>query len=435
MLSLNANLFSKYEGDNYIYHFAFYLFIAALIVLGVVYPIISVIALVLLAFYVLLALPCNVFYALFFLMPFASIFKTSPSSTSFFTYIMLGAVLKLLLSTKRFRVNFIIFYLVFLCYIMIGMQGNYTVFIKQAVILPFIHFFFKTEKIDFRRFGLNYANGVLISGIVALLDNHIPNLHDYIVNDVAYELGYDVTRFSGLYSDPNYYSTALILAISFIFILYSHKMLGGITFVYYAVTAYLGAQTISRSFLLLFAILSLLFVVDLFVNKKYKTAFALVVMLLIALSFVLSGRITLFDNIIDRFIYAQDGDITGNRMNILDKYLDYFSQNPIKTIVGSGIGASYLGGAAHNTYVDFVYYYGVIGTVLFVVTLVISLNVMCRFKKNISNYLPLVCTAISIFFLSGLLYYDFAFNLIICTYVFTYNFKKANSLSVTNNLD
>ena len=84
MLSLNAKVFLKDEGDNYIYHFIFYIFIAALIVFGVVYPIISVIALVFLAFYVLLVLPCNVFYALFFLMPFASIFKMTPSSSSFF---------------------------------------------------------------------------------------------------------------------------------------------------------------------------------------------------------------------------------------------------------------------------------------------------------------------------------------------------------------
>ncbi len=435
MFSFRVNLFSKQSEDNYVDHFVFYLFVAALIVLGVVYPIMSVVALCAFALYVILALPRNVFYALFFLMPFASIFKTSPSSTSFFTYIMLLAVLKLLFCYKKINVNFMICYLIFLCYIVVGMQGNYSIFIKQAIILPLVYFFFMTEEIDFRRFGLNYANGILISGIIALFDDYIPNLHDYIINDVAYELGTDITRFSGLYSDPNYYSTALILAISFIFILYSHKMLGGVAFLYYVIIAYLGSQTISRSFLLLFMVLSAFFVFDLFVNKKYKTAFAFLAMLGVVFVLVFNGRITLFDNIIDRFIYAQDGDITGNRSNILSKYLDYFKQTPIKIFFGSGVGTPYLGAAAHNTYIDFVYFYGFFGTALFFLTLANSLSVRRRFKKNISNYLPLVCTAISAFFLSNLLYYDFVFNLIICIYVYTYNLKKSNTLLVANKLN
>lgn len=426
MSSLNVSTDFEQDNDRYVYHFLFYLFLVSLIVLGVVYSVISIMAFGIFALYVFLTSPSKVFYALFFLMPFANIFKASPSSTSFFTYIILLAVLKFVLCNKKINQAFLVCYLVFFCYIMIGANANYAMLIKQATIFPLVYFFFldnNIKHINFKCFVLNYANAVWISGLVAMLGDYIPNFANYVENDIAYELGLDVTRFTGLYSDPNYYSMALILAMSCIFVMYFHGMIRGRAFVYYGIFTYFGVQTISRSFLILFAILSVLFVFGSFLNRKYKTTLIFSIVLVIALIFVFKSKITIFDGIIDRFMNAKDGDITGNRTKIYGVYMDYFSQNPLKFFWGSGLGAPYLGAAAHNTYIDFLYYYGIIGTILFLIVLINSIKVSV-IKKNISNYLPIICIAISIFFLSDLIYFDFVFNLIICLFVFKTDFKK-----------
>ena len=298
--------------------------------------------------------------------------------------------------------------------------------IKQAVIFPLVYFFFSDtniKRIDFKHFSLNYANGVLISGAVAMLGDYIPKLEDYVENDIAYELGFDITRFTGLYSDPNYYSMALILAMSCIFVMYFHGIIRGSAFVYYGVILYFGIQTISRSFLIMFAILSVLFVLGSFFNGKYKTALVFLIVLVGAFILVLNSKITMFDSIIERFTNAIDGDVTGNRTKIYDVYVDYLSENPLKLLFGSGLGASYLGAAAHNTYIDFLYYYGIFGTLIFLIALISSVKVP-KIKRNISNYLPITCIAILIFFLSDLIYFDFVFNLIIILFVFTTDFKK-----------
>ena len=46
-------------------------------------------------------------------------------------------------------------------------------------------------------------------------------------------------------------------------------------------------------------------------------------------------------------------------------YLAYFVTHPIHLIIGNGIGSEPLHGPAHNTLIDFLYYYGLIGTILF----------------------------------------------------------------------
>ena len=206
-------------------------------------------------------------------------------------------------------------------------------------------------------------------------------------------------------------------------------MIRGSVFVYYALVLYFGAQTLSRSFLVLFVVLTVIFIFDLFLNQKYKTAMVFFTLLIVAFILIVNSKITIFQGIIDRFINASEGDITGNRTNIYSAYIDYFSENPLQLIFGSGVGASYLGSvAAHNTYIDFLYYYGILGTILFVIVLASILCNVPKTKKNISNYIPSVCIAISIFFLSDLIYFDFVFNLIMWLFVFTTYIKKNREL-------
>lgn len=412
-------------------HTLFYVAIAFLIVLGVVIPVFSVLAFVIYALYILFSKPQNVYLSLFFLISFANIFKMSVSSTSFFTYVILLAFLKLLFSIEKFNIKFLTAWLLFLVYITLGSNFDLKNLIKQALLLPIFAFFFLIEKPDIKRVVLNYTNGLVLSSFVAQFERFIPNMSNYLNKEKTFDLEENVERFVGLYSDPNYYTLAIILAISLILVLYVNNVVGKGVYVYYLIFVFFGAQTVSKSFILLIAFISICFVVLLLKNKKYFESLIYLLLLTVAAVFVFSGRISIFDNVIERLIASEDsGDVTTNRTTLWSGYIEYLSLNFDKFIFGSGIGAPHLmKAAAHSTYIDLIYYYGLFGSILFFVVLFLSFCKKDKVKKNSAAFFPLICLLINIAFVSCLVSYDLAFNLILVFMVLTSDFSE----SIKNN--
>lgn len=424
-----GGIYKNVKDENIGFTVAFYLLLVAFIILGVVRNYFSILAFACLIVYILFAKANSIFLVLFFLLPFAYVFKLSPSSASLLTYAQLIAVVKLLLLKKTYDYRFVYSWLFLLAYIVLGSKFNITVSIKQAVIIPMVYLFFSATNIEPKKFILTFSNGLILSSFIAQFNDIIPNMTDYIVNDETFELGTDVVRFSGLYSDPNYYSIAVIIALVAVVALSMRKDIGVSLVLYYILFAYFGALTVSKSFLLLLAFASVFVVVALIKNGRFKTLLimAIAIAILIFIGFTEDG---LFANTIERLLKAESGEgLLTNRDNIWDQYINYFKENPFNLIVGSGIGANTLKSAAHNTYIDFIYYYGIIGTVLFIYTFVCAVRNGNRSKKNIMNFIPIICAMVNFFFLSCLQYYDFTYILIICVYVLKIDFTSKKGIS------
>ena len=123
----------------------------------------------------------------------------------------------------------------------------------------------------------------MLSSFIAQFNNLIPNMSKYIINDVTFELEENVTRFSGFYSDPNYYTLAILLALSCILVLYANKKIGAEVYIYYILIAVFGSQTVSKSFILLFGFLSAFFVFILLKNRNYKALLVYFIFLMVGL--------------------------------------------------------------------------------------------------------------------------------------------------------
>ncbi len=387
--------------------------------LSVIHPIFAVLAFVLCAAYVLFAKPQDVFLFLFFLLPFAYIFKLSAGSSSLFTYLQLVVVARFVLTQRRWNAPFTVAFLLFFGFLFAGSFFKITVLLKQALMPLLIYFFFLYPP-KLKHVTLHYTAAMTITSIVALFKDLIPNMSMFLKYDPIYELGNDTVRFAGFNTDPNYYSFALILCLVGILVLYTHKEIGGlIAFPVLVVFAYFGAQTASKSFILMLLAVFILFFVDLLRNKKYKTSLVFLAATALAIVYVLRSDTSVFQNVIDRFLLS-DGDVTTNRSNIWDRYLAYFGEAPLKLFFGSGIGADYYRGtAAHNTYIDLLYYYGIFGIALFFAVLTVLYRMIPRSKKRISNFLPLLCALVMLFFLSALMYHDFAYTIIFVLYFLT----------------
>ena len=401
-------------------HAAFYVLLAALMVLGVITSLFAVLAFVLFAAYVLLAESKKVFLSLFFLMPFAHIFKLSSGSTSLFTFIEIIVLVKLVLQAKKINVKFLASWLILVVYLVVGFNMNVSVLIKQAMILPLIYFFFdENNKPDIKPLTLSYANGLLLSSLVGLFRDVIPNMDKFVIYDKAFDIEGEVYRFGALYSDPNYYSMSLILVLVGILVLYARNRMGGVAFLYYAVVAFFGAITVSKSFVLMFAIVTIANIYLLIRNKKMVGALLFSASVIVFAVLIFSGKIEMFNSTLDRFSSSQNLlELTTGRSRILQKYWTYLTEDVRRILLGAGVGANMLGAAvAHNTYFDFLYYYGMLGTVLFAVSLSFAVKTNNRGKIGFFNVFPMICAIIMLFFLSGLLYYDFVFTLM---YVFLY---------------
>ncbi|MBQ3053604.1 MAG: O-antigen ligase family protein [Clostridia bacterium] len=402
----------------------------ALICLGVVNPIFSIAAFFINAVYFIFAKSDAIYYQMFFLIPFANIFKYSRSSTSMFTYLTILIVTVMFLKRKKCDLNFIIVFFIFAGYVAVGGNLNYTMILKQISIPLVIYCFFHYCNISFKKLICYLSVSTILSGFFALFRDSIPNLSRYIGKIKAWELESNNYRFTGLYTDPNYFSVVVIICIIGILVLNMNKQINPLSLIMLAPLVLFGSYTISKSFLLMLGVIAVYYIFLFFKSKRYFWGILFSLITAFFAVMIFSGKIQMFSGVMDRFYDSiESGDITTNRTNIWGRYIDYFGENIKCLFFGDGIGVGYLygGAAAHNSFIDFIYYYGIIGTILFISSCIIATG-----RKPISgrripeNYFMWICFLIMQFFLSYVNTFDFSF--IICIMVLAYRQRFTNTI-------
>ena len=389
------------------------------IVAGTFNSIFSYLALVVSAISIVLLNEDDAICFMMLIMSFANIFKSSPESQSFFTYLVLFYVLWHFIKIRRISKALLTaiaclgVYLIFQIYFSINILRT----IKFVANLLFIYFAVSCSKPkNIRKMSVFYIIGVVVTSSLAALEI-IPNLTNYVGTKEMHIDGEAVARFTGMYADPNYYSINLIIALCLIVIL-SHKMLLGLlpSIGLSALLIFFAGMTTSKSafLMLLFPLCFLLY--SKLKKRRYLVVFVVALLGVIAINLLFSGKIEIFNNVLARIDNASDvNSLTTGRSNIWISYCEFFLHNPISTLFGGGLGAQLVNGrAAHNTYIDLVYYLGIMGTAL----LVVVFGVLTKIRKstakpNLLNYSIWICIGIMYFFLSELFYFDWAFHVTI----------------------
>lgn len=345
----------------------------------------------------------------FFLLPFANIFKANSAGSSFFTYLTVFLALKLIISKKSIEKRFLLVWMALFAIQAIGCRGQITLLIKQATVLLLLYGYFHGCQSDLKQVVLNLAWGMLASCIVANMTDVFPGISDYMRVVRAYEVSADKYRFTGLYSDPNYLSEVLIVLCVSLFIFLQQKR---IDTKYWAIIVALlafGTQTISKSFFLMLAVLVILFVVIAFKRRNSNVLIAMALCGTVLIGLALVGKLTLFDNILKRFMSG--GDFTTGRVGLWKSYIKELILNPLNILIGFGIGSS-LSYMAHNTLLDFIYYYGVLGSIVYAVGIKYAVKERICYT-DLMHWAPAICFLMTSFFLSNLLWFDFGYNLIL----------------------
>lgn len=354
-----------------------------------------------------------------FIMSFANIFKSSPEAQSFFTYLLLFYVLWALFKRGRMDTNFLLSLTFLVAFLAAQSLISFHAFrlIKFLANILFIYIAINTSmQGGNKKLYLSYVLGTALSSLTAAL-NIIPNQIKYIGSKDLGILYDDLVRFSGLYGDPNYYSVNLIISLCLIVVLHHKKQLGATAaLLLSALMVGFAVMTVSKSAFLMLLLPLLMLLYSKIKSRKY---FAFAVLLIIGAGLaisILAGKIELLDPLLSRF---EAGNLTTGRADLWKNYADYFQKNPLNFIFGVGFGGALVGvKAAHNTYIDILYYLGLVGTIPLIAVFVAITNKQKSIgRRNLLNYGVILCIMFMYFFLSELFYFDWAFHIMIAILV------------------
>lgn len=353
---------------------------------------------------------------MFFALPFSTIFKIS-AGTSFFTYWeLLFAIMYFV--KKNFRctrreIGIILFTLFLAANQCLHGTLDVTMtlkFFSYLILLTAIanYTFEDGNKTVF----LCYITGYIMSSFSMLSDGVLFNIRPYVNVKLERVNGEYITRFAGLYGDPNYYVVNIIISMVLLVILFGKKQ---IRFLYAAVLmiplVVFTAMTGSKSGLLMLAPVAAFFIYQCFARRHYFFGVLSTILAGVAAVMIFSGEIELFSKVLDRLFNGSGGLTSGRADTTWYRYLLYFSEAPLRMVFGRSIAFYDLDGIiAHNTYIDLLYELGIVGTVWLLAIIWKSYRCTVKIRRNLLNYSVLLVILAMYFFLSELQYFDPPFH-------------------------
>lgn len=359
----------------------------------------ALLAVCLLAFLGFVILSCSrntVLAVLLYFLPWSPLLRLDNKSVSFFTIALLAVCLvyclKDHLSFNTYQ-SVLAFFLVLLTLAAKLWQGNpirnnYLFFVCMLFLLPSV--VEKSSAVSFKEATLFFATGVIVAALIAQQTAGLPNISKYI-NVHSY---LSITRRSGFYGDPNFYAAHITACLAGVQLLLSREEKRGHQLALLALMVlliYCGLLSASKSFVLTTAGLFLVWVPILLEKGHRASKFRLLIGILCAGMIIVSSSAfePLFEVIDERFSYAANiSQLTTKRTDLWMDYLNEFAHNAPLTLLGQGYTSVTLHGwASHNTIIQSVYQFGLLGAPLIFIWVALTLKRVRRgLKDSRSNW-------------------------------------------------
>lgn len=312
-----------------------------------------------------------------YFLPFSPLLKIRPGTISFFTIALLlvYAIFAVTGSRQRKVLHLIPALLLVVMTLVVKtaygyeMDNTYILFIITLMLVPFLAREMD-EGYDFYWLAVCFALGVCIAAITAQFMTVFPTISRYITVDVNSLLGY--SRLSGYMGDPNFYSCHITVALSGMLVLLLNNDNRKKLFVLVPLVCallYCGLLSVSKSFLLISACLLLLWVLEVLFRKgKASIKVTLIFTLVIGGVFLLSS--TIFTDLLGTMFsrFGQDSnlsDFTTGRTDVWNNYITAIFSDARLLFFGQGYTSAFIGDkATHNTLLQSLFQFGVIGLAL-----------------------------------------------------------------------
>lgn len=412
--------------------YAIFVIISICIIFSFYVSIVAMLGLIIGIIYVLKNENLKGFLLLFFILPFAQVFKISANTTSLYTILEFIMVIKLFKTNPNLKKKFIYcvicFVLYVICVSLIADHFDALKILKLFMGLSLLYFFIDTYR-ESSLFDItnSMSLGMIISSTIGMFKTSIPGLAK-MYNDfnLQYINGLRVTRFSGTFTDPNYYSVAIVINLGLIICCLTVMNKFNLKYTIIGIVLMLlGFLTYSKSYLLMLIFLVLI-VMKLLINNK-KVIVSLLMISLILLIFVtgIYQKIPIIQSILSRFENSNNIDsLTTGRYEIWKNYISYIKNNNRVFWIGDGIGAPYIIGATHNMYIEIWYYIGLIGIVYYFFSIKGILFHKKINKSKLINFFMLVSVLMMYIFLAGFTAFEFPFYMMVSWIIINTNLMK-----------
>jgi len=366
------------------------------------------------------------------LIPCANVFKTSPGSTSLFTFFEIFVVLALILKSRKIKSGVFIPVALLAMYMLLFSANDLNVLfiIKMLIALIFIYYALPNiSKADVVNITYMLSLAMLISLILSMNSTYSPYIEPYFqdINFLFDTSGKatDILRISGFIGDPNYSSIPILISLTLLCFLYYQKKINNFFWLLFVPLLILGFFSYSKSYFLC-ALMLIFFLIIFVLAPKHKGWAVISTMAIVVLGILaFSGKIELFNTTLERFI---GNDVTSGRSDLNKAYLEYIFEDWKIFLFGDGIITEKFAGAAnnvHNIYIELLYRFGLVGGVIYIVSLLTCCNSLSQktfTKKQFINYMPILFIVVLYFFLAGISSYDLHFYIFLA--MITINYEK-----------
>lgn len=315
--------------------------------------------------------------AVLFFLPWSSLLKLYSGGISWFTIALLLYCMLCILKNKMKLLSYqFIITAIFMAFTLLakliqgnGIESSYIFFFAMLAIFP-CAVTCEADKSSFWNLTLFFSLGIISAAFSAQLTEGYANISKFITVH-SYQ---SITRLSGFYGDPNFYSAHISACLAGILTLLSYEKKSRKRLLLTAlaiVLIYCGLLSASKSFIIVIACLFLVWVPSIMSKRGGKAAKLRIVLgIICAAAIMLSSAAVqeLLKMMSQRFSYHSNiSQITTGRTEIWLRYFSEFLNNPPVLLFGQGYTNVLVGGrASHNSAIQAIFQFGLIGTPLLI---------------------------------------------------------------------
>ena len=301
------------------------------------------------------------------LIPYTYLFRTT-GGMSLVIWLCLFAAVWYFIQGKIRANGTLIFLLLLLNYLLTRMQMNINDFVLCFGQIFIFYVLLPAQDAQSAKQGVSaFCWSMIISSVYALLVRDTSAIISILGNESEAIWGSGIMRFRGLFEDPNYYMTLVIVGLALLCKLKESNRLHPVAFwIQGGALATFGILTYSKAFYLVFVALAGTYIIWQFWSKKLFRGVLLTALTMVVALYFLSSENSPVAVVLERLTSSKDlSEFTTNRSELFLNYWNAITENIITFFFGHGLNAPLLNGwGAHNLYLEIAYYSGMVGLVL-----------------------------------------------------------------------
>ncbi len=322
----------------------------------------------------ILARPSDIIPLMLFFLPWSPILKIAPGTIAFSSIATLIVGVKLCKNgvIKIPKFSFLASLLLLLATLFsklihgYALTIDYMMFFMMVFLFPCMVYYVK-DRISFENCTVFYAIGIISATVMSVLFADVSNISVYISNFQFY--GTNTVRLCGFYGDPNFFATQIVSAIGCLLVLVRNKRKK--TSLYIIMVAALlgcGLLSVSKTFIIATALIFVLFLLALGVNKDRRMIRTLIWCAVLITVILATGAFSeQIHMLLVRFRFTGDiSSFTTGRTDLWAAYIESFMDHPVNFLIGQGYTSVFNGvpKGSHNTILQIIYQFGLVGSIV-----------------------------------------------------------------------